>query len=404
MKLKNIIKYINKGIFWEKVNSYLLETLGIKLFDLISWIFPVNQKKIVFINFNGGGYGDNPKYIAQYIIEHDGDFELVWLIGTAELTKTGNFPKKIRFVKIYSYRALYELSTAGTWINNVRSSFFPTKKKKQIYIQTWHGGLWPLKKMEKDNVFLNKSYIKKAKKDSDLTDYIISGCKERTELFKRAFWFDHVTVLEIGIPRCDILLMPEPESTNLNIIEKYKFPEDTLVVLYAPTFRPETDDLFCYELDFGKIREAFLQYFRRDKVALLLRMHPNVTHLFDNIKLPDFVRNVSSLPDMQELLLVADVLITDYSDTSLEFMLMKKPVFLFALDYDDYINKVGFYHNFDELPFPLAKSNKELIENIKMFDLGNYKKRISLFMKEKYFFIDGNASKRVYELIKNTKT
>jgi len=306
-------------------------------------------------------------------------------------------------VEYFSFAALYELATAGTWIDNHRKDFYPAKKKAQVYIQTWHGGLTPIKKMEKDAIdTLNRDYIKLAKKDSEIADYMLSGCRERTALIKRAFWYNHA-ILEIGEPRADILLSGDTGLKN-TIAHKYGLVDDGRLILYAPTFRQsnfvDKNDVACYALDYEKTAGSFVDYFHGEKVTILLRMHPNVTALFDGAALPAFVKNVSHVSDMQELLLAADALITDYSDTQFYFALMKKPVFLLALDYDQYLARErGLYHDFAELPFPLAKTNDELRDNIRAFGLPAYQAAVERFMREQGFILTGQASKVVYELV-----
>jgi CDP-glycerol glycerophosphotransferase len=149
-----------------------------------------------------------------------------------------------------------------------------------------------------------------------------------------------------------------------------------------------------------KAIQIFSEYFNTDKVTILLRLHPNVSMLFENQAFPNFVRNASHLPDMQELLFVSNVLITDYSDVQFYFMMMRKPVFLFVPDLELYIaNEQGLYHDLIGLPFPLAKNNDELGKNIRFFDDKKYQDTITNFMQEQGYILDGQSSKVVFELI-----
>jgi CDP-glycerol glycerophosphotransferase len=400
VKISNVIKYLQNGTFLSHAQAFFMLRVGQRIFTIVSILLPVNKKKIVLVNAGGKGYGDNPKYIAQYFLDHGSDFVLVWLVRGLKSFKSDAFPESIRLIEYYSFNALYELATAGVWIDNWRKPFYPLKKRNQLYIQTWHGGLTAIKKIEKEAVGLSKSYIKYAKKDSKIADYMLSGCKERTDLIKRAFWFDH-TVLEIGEPRADILLSQDKSLKNA-ICNKYNIPTDDILVLYAPTFRDANfnNDTSCYSLDFEKIRKSFYAYFHSRNITILMRLHPNVTGFFDSKDFPCFVKNVSHLPDMQELLFVSDVLITDYSDVQFYFTLMKKPVFLFTPDLEDYVtNKKGLYHDFAELPFPIGKTNDELCKSIDSFDLQLYKDKIHTFINEQNYVLDGQASKKIYEII-----
>jgi CDP-glycerol glycerophosphotransferase len=378
----------------------IMLVFGQKIFNTIAFLLPVDKRKIAFINYYGKGYGDNPKYIAQYIINHKNDFNLVWLVRGLKSIEPGNFPESIRLVEYYSFNALFELATAGIWIDNCRKDFYPSKKRSQIYIQTWHGGLTPLKKVEQDAHDLSRYYVRKAKKDSKMADYIVSGCKERTGLIKSSFWYDHA-ILEAMEPRCDIFFTKE-NSLKDTILRKYDLPNDCYLILYAPTFRNANfeNDISCYCLDMEKIIRGFSGYFHTDKVTILFRMHPNVAGLFDANIFPWYIKNVSGLPDMQELLFISDALITDYSDVQFYFALMKKPVFLFTPDLEQYMAaERWFYHDFTELPFPLAKTNDELCDNIRFFDLSKYLENITVFMKKQNYILDRKASDEIYALI-----
>ena len=99
-------------------------------------IFPIKKNKIFIQNFNGKGYGDNPKYIVEEILRRDLDFVLVWAV-MPKLSK--NFPKGIKTVRYKSIRAIYEEATAKIWIDNCRKQLYVRKRKEQYYIQTWHG-------------------------------------------------------------------------------------------------------------------------------------------------------------------------------------------------------------------------------------------------------------------------
>ena len=128
------------------------------------------------------------------------DLDIVWIVKS---DCKYIFPKEIRTVEIGTAKYYRELATAKVWVDNVRKDFHIRKRKRQYYIQTWHG-LVPFKKIEKDTQStLSDNYIKCAKNDSQMADIITSGCRERTTLIRRAFWYDGV-IIEKGSPRSDI--------------------------------------------------------------------------------------------------------------------------------------------------------------------------------------------------------
>ena len=200
--IKKCIEAIKEGQLIYKVHRHLFITRKFyRLYNFISKWQKINEKKIVFVSYYGAGYGDNPKAIANYIIENNLNYELVWLLDTNKNDGL-DMPKEVKKVKYGSIRSLYELSTAKIWVDNCRKQYFPKKKKGQIYIQTWHGSL-ALKKIEADAPSLPIQYVNMAKKDSSVIDVILSGCEFKTNVYKNSFWYSG-EVLNIGTPRADV--------------------------------------------------------------------------------------------------------------------------------------------------------------------------------------------------------
>lgn len=135
---------------------------------------------------------------------------------------------------------------------------------------------------------------------------------------------------------------------------------------------------------------------------MAIRQHPRLAGLMKHRdrEQGDSVIDVTDYPDIQELLAVADVVITDYSSAIFDFMLTEKPGFLLAEDYENYKDMRGLYYPLEETPFPLARSEEELLENIAGFDEDAYKEKVRQFLHRKGTREDGNAAKRVVGLIK----
>lgn len=355
-------------------------------------VFPIQNNKIVITSYFGKGYGDNGKYIVEKLLEKDKGFVVCWLVDSQY---ENTIPPGIKAVRNGSIHALYELATAKVWIDNCRKSVYIKKRKGQFYIQTWHGAIG-VKKCEGDaEQYLTTEYIRNCKHDSEMADVILSGSKWGTELVKRAFWY-HGEVLEIGSPRNDVFF-GDLDSIKKEV-GKYLNTEGYKLILYAPTFR-NNGTLSAYELDFNRILSAVEQKFG-GKYKILLRLHPNVSKLVHKMEIPEEVINVTDYPDMQELLLASDILITDYSSTMFEFMLKKGIVFLIALDYENFIqNEREFYFDLEKLPFPFCKTMEEFILAIKSFDRKEYDCKISNFFQEIGQAEKGIASEIVANLI-----
>lgn len=354
--------------------------------------FPIHKKKIVFQNFGGKGYGDNPKYIAEEMLKQNKPYHLVWLVKDMESV----LPNGIHKVKYGSIRAYYELATAKVWIDNIRNGLRVRKKKKQFYIQTWHGSI-PLKKIEKSaEELLDRNYIKKAKKDGKITDLMLSNSKWCTQLYLNDFWYSG-EVLEKGVPREDMLAR-NPQDFQLKVKDFFGLSQSKKIILYAPTFR-QTRNMDVFTFDYEEAISAFENSFK-DEFVLLIRLHPNDTMLYQHIKESERVINASSYPDMQELLLASDILITDYSSTMFEFSAIQKKVFLFTKDLQQYLQtEREMYFSITELPFPIAKTEEELIHNILTFDESYYNQNVQSFMNLLNYYPLGSASKEVVQYI-----
>jgi CDP-glycerol glycerophosphotransferase len=355
-------------------------------------LFPINNNKIVFCNFAGKGFGDNPKYIAKEMIDQNMNYDMVWLING---TNDASIPNQIRVVNSNSLRAVFELVTAKVWIDNNRKSFAARKRKNQYYIQTWHGNVM-IKKIEKDvEDKLPISYLMCAKNDSKMIDLCISNSKYCTDFYKSSFWYDG-TIMECGCPRNDILLNHSQQEKD-EILKALGLTGNINIALFAPTFRiAHIVDMYFMQYDqlLNELKGKF-----GGEWVILVRMHPSMADKSDIISYNDQVRNASSYDDMQELMIISDILITDYSSTMFEFSLLQRPVFLYALDVEDYIKNRGFYFNFYGLPFPIAKNMQELRENIKYFDYNTYINRVDTFMDNIGLVEDGTASQKIVNRI-----
>lgn len=375
-----------------------------KYYREICETLPVQKDKIVFENFNGNSYGCNPKYIAEEIIRRNLPYDLVWLVRSVTKEKEKNvFPEQIRLVGYGSKQALKELASAKIWIDNQRKNYFLKKglrkKEGQYYIQTWHGSLG-IKKLDADvDAFvgeLKQEWVNRSKLDSSMMDYLLTDSEFENKIFRRALWFNN-EIKEFGHPRNDIFFK---DSTKIKqkVRDFYNIPEDKKILLYVPSFR-DSGNIDCYDLEYEKILKAMEDRFGGDWICLA-RLHPR-TKKYDKelIMESDKLIDACFYPDIQELLVSSDVAITDYSSCIFDFMLSRKPAFVFATDIKDFNNDRGFYYPLEATPFPIAVNNKELVENVLKFDDEKYQKDITNFLEDKGCMEDGHASERVVDLI-----
>lgn len=375
-----------------------------KYYREICETLPVQKDKIVFENFNGNSYGCNPKYIAEEIIRRNLPYDLVWLVRSVTKEKEKNvFPEQIRLVGYGSKQALKELASAKIWIDNQRKNYFLKKglrkKEGQYYIQTWHGSLG-IKKLDADvDAFvgeLKQEWVNRSKLDSSMMDYLLTDSEFENKIFRRALWFNN-EIKEFGHPRNDIFFK-DSIKTKQKVRDFYNIPEDKKILLYVPSFR-DSGNIDCYDLEYEKVLKAMEDRFGGDWICLA-RLHPR-TKKYDKelIMESDKLIDACFYPDIQELLVSSDVAITDYSSCIFDFMLSRKPAFVFATDIKDFNNDRGFYYPLEATPFPIAVNNKELVENVLKFDDEKYQKDITNFLEDKGCMEDGHASERVVDLI-----
>ncbi len=368
-----------------------MKNLIIKLFYFLFRILPIKRTNILFIGYYGSQYGCSPKYLSQYFSKNDKNIKITWAFTQPQKYNIEN----IIPIRYYSLRYFYELATSKVIITNYRLPEYFKKRNNQLYIQTWHSSL-RLKMIENDAVnTLPESYVKMAKYDSSQIDLLLSGCKFSSEIFKRAFWYNG-EIFECGTPRCDILF-DQNENNIKTIKNKIGLKSDDKILLYAPTFR-KGNNLSAYDIDFKRVLNELNQ---QSNWKVLIRLHPHLQeYSADLVKNNDSIIDVTKHDDIQELLLISDLLISDYSSIVFDFAITKKPCILYASDLDEYLKKDrNLYFNINDLPFPICRNNNELIETIKSFDLEKYIKDLNLFDLKIGSFEDGNASKRVYEKV-----
>ncbi len=382
----------NKVTYMFIYYCYLIYEKGISLFFQFMKIIPINDKKIVFTSAKGKRYGDNPMYISDELLKRKKNYKLVWLLNK---NVKEDVPKGIIRVDYTLKNVIYELVTSKVWVDsNMKYSGF-LKRKKQLYIQTWHGS-YGLKKIAGDLGDklspIDKRIIEYNVKRMDL---MVSNSKRTSEIYRNAFWYSG-EVLEYGSPRNDIFF--ENPKYIRRKVDSLLGINGKRIVLYAPTYRNNyrIDDL---KLDYTRLLNALSDKFEGEWVVLI-RLHPNNMIDADGfIRYTDKIINATNYSVMQELLLVSDVLITDYSSCMFDFITTGKKCFLYASDLERYDRERGCYFSLNELPFPLAQNNDELVENIQTFDQSKYEAKIKRLFETVGLNETGHASEKVADYI-----
>lgn len=375
-------------------DSYLLEHV---FCYLLHRFCKVKKNKIVFGNIANMQYSCNPKYLAEELLKRDiSNFDLVWLVS--KTTNIELVPPEFRIVKYNSLQALYELSVARAVILNSHI-FLPFKKgfiknKDSIFFQTFHGSMG-IKKLDADTTTYDTiGWSQWQIQSQKAVDYLFTDSDFEINVFKSAFR-GFGKIYKLGKAR-DIVFYKERKPFIDKVKEFYDIPQENNILLYAPTWRSDKR-CNCYNLDIKLLKRVLKRRFGGEW-SILIKSHVNMKKkIFAALYDPEEVINATAYPDMQELLVAADVLISDYSSCLPEFVISGKPSFLYTADLGKYEN--GFYYNLSVLPSPLAVDNGELANNILNFDYDLYQVDAERFLLQMGYEDDGHSCRRIIDFI-----
>lgn len=380
-----------------KTKSYLYWHVYVHIVQCCVWLFhylPISRHKIVLMHDSGEAYGDSPKYIAEELMRRAQGYRLIWLAKDA----TVQAPPPILTVCFNRISAAYHLATAQIIVTTQKSRCLLRKKSSQFFIYVPHGQIGAKYVERQAGNNLSKAYQEGSKWHSDQCDLFLSSSRLFTEEMHTWYWYDG-EIWESGLPRNDIFFNHTTGDVS-RIKQQVNLPEDVKIAFYAPTFRDNGDDS-PYAIDTQRLLQT-LEKKTGNKWILLIRMHPNfIWYKVPAFEYSEMVRNVTNYPDMQELLLISDLLITDYSSTMFDFHLMHRPIFLFTQDIEDYQRMRGLKDWFFKVPFPFCHSNDELCQAILDFDAISYDQKCHEFDKLYGSIEDGHSTKRVVDRLEH---
>lgn len=385
-KVKAVYLAINFGGLFAQVVTRII-------FRGIAFFIPVKRNRILFRSYEGRGYTCSPKYISEYM-KNDDTYEIVWSFNNPEpydeLRRQGIITVKQGSLQ-YFY---YYLSSKVIVFNDLLEAFLPTTEN-QVYINTWHGG----GAYKKWGMLLDWNWMGRIRYHmTHKFNYFLSSCKLYTYYAAQAFDVQEKQFIDSGLPRNDILLADSTimDIKRLDILSKIKLESNYNYVLYAPTYR-EFQGSSTYDIDFSELKQNLEDKFGGEW-KILYRGH---YYLENDNDIPDYVINVSSHDDMQEVLLVADVLITDYSSSVWDFGLLERPCFLYTPDKVAYESVTNYCIPLEEWPYPFALTNEALGQLIKEYDKDKNVKRLHAHQERLGIFEKGQACPTIADFIAN---
>lgn len=352
------------------------------------------NNKVLFSSYNGRSYSDNPREVSERVHELDPGIQIEWILSETALLE--DVPEYVHVVKKEDKEEYFKaIATSKVWVNNAEFPAFP-KAEKQKFVQLWHGDR-AFKKIMYDSLFVIKEYQESIKGFCDLA---AAGSDYGVNQFRSAMRYEG-EILLCGTPRDDVLIHPDKKRIAA-ARERLGLEPETKVLLYAPTLRMHDTQgkkgQQIQDLDLLQTLEELEKKYPA-KWVCLLRAHPGIqtlTGFEENIK----IKEVSSYPDMTDLLLITDVLITDYSSCAGDFALCNKPVLLYQSDRSDYLEHYReLYFNMNDSPYYVAESQEELNQIIALLNEEDVKENCKKILDFYHTFESGNAGLKVAERI-----
>ncbi|HEX6470480.1 MAG TPA: CDP-glycerol:glycerophosphate glycerophosphotransferase [Streptosporangiaceae bacterium] len=357
---------------------------------------------VLYSCFNGRQYSCNPRAIHEEMVRQGIDLPQLWVVGDAQV----DLPDTVTPIRLNGQEWHDAMAASRYIVTNHRIGDWFQRHPEQVVLQTWHGT--PLKKIGRDVKEVHFAYapgmkqaLQGAANYPKLPEwsYLISPNPFSTEIMRRAFAFKG-EILETGYPRNDVLYSADAKLIAASVRARIGIPAGKRVVLYAPTWR---DDQFYgrgrykfeMPIDLDRARAAL-----GDDHVLLVRLHSNIVDGVPNAG-DGFVYDVSLYPEIAELYLISDVLVTDYSSAMFDYANTRRPMLFFTYDLADYRDRLrGFYFDFEkEAPGPLLETSDALIDALRSADsaVAPYTAAYDAFAERFCSLEDGKASARVID-------
>lgn len=329
----------------------------------------------------------NLKYLLEYVLQND---------PTVNVKIVSN-NKRIEDSKYQSF-ITSKLSLKGLW-TLLRANFIitdagtPYNYGRFSVIQLWHGTGY------KNILALSGKYsLKENKKRLKNISFIPATSQADKERKKKSFLTEKVYIT--GSPRNDVFF--ERDKNLFFIKEKLCIPKEKKIICYAPTFRDQSD----FNPFSDKFYEKAERWLEENETFFLIKKHPSDVKFNPPKNFPNIVDISKVELDVQSILMISDILISDYSGISSDFLLLDRPIIFYTYDFETYLrNDRDFYFDLKSiLPGPFANNENELLEllkDISWFENYKYQKEYKDYQKMFHKYIDGNSCKRVYEKMIN---
>lgn len=364
---------------------YLIYAFMFYFYSLIS----LNKNKTTFIMTHDESINGNIMCMYRKIKEEQPN-HICKFITKSQFKKDTNLSKFLDAIKFIVVTPYYLATSNTIFLDNVFLPMAYIKFKSQVkVVQLWHG----CNTLKKFGQLSNTGSLKELEKRANSTyTHVIVSSKKMINLHKEVFGVDERVIYPLGLPRLDVFFSNDKIQKQKEIFySQYVWLKDKKIILYAPTFRDNKINEFDNNMNLDEVVNNL-----PEEYIIVNKFHPFVAEKYGKIE-SDRIIDMSDYQDLTRLLLVANILISDYSSIVFEYALLNRPIIFYAYDKEEYEEKIrGFYYEYNNYVKKIARDKKQLLEAIIEIDDKN------LFRVENVDWIeyeDSNSSERIYNLV-----
>ncbi len=374
------------------------------ILSVLSYVIPKNKKMIVLGSRYGKDFSGNPKYFFLYLLQRKNNKyeEIFWITKNKKILVELE-EKQLPILYIYSWKGFKAILRSQYLVISFSPadvSYGPLLFGNFNFIQTYHGA--PTKG---SNVIVEKSlknslivYLSLRRKKSYKV-FLTASKRSKKKYQKRGF----VNIEILGYPQNDILFdvrsLYEDYKTKLDL-GKYK-----KIILYAPTFRDRITKKIPFSNQFLKI---FNDYLSENDSVFLVKQHPREKSKLYYDSYSNIINISDNVDDIQDILPLTDLLITDYSSVVTNFALLERPIIFYPYDIEEYSQMRNMKQDYyKDMPVPFVYNEEELLLEISSdkihLNKTDYKQRFQKFQYDFNQFTDDKSSERLYKFLINLK-
>jgi len=372
-----------------------LNIILLRIHIILSYIIPKKRNYYVFLPLHDKKkLSGNIKALLFYIVQNEKNINCAVVVSNTGIIRSLN---KLNVKSAVSFFDIYWDLLRAEHIITDSVEFWYLEKGYFSIIQLWHGTGFKNIALLDENV--NEVLRPKLKNIYGQYSLIVANSIDDKKRKEKSFGSKNVIIT--GTPRNDLFFKG---NVFTRIKAKYSLGSYAKIITYMPTFR----DFKTYSPFTSFFWEQLQQYLVMNNYLFVIKKHPLDKYLEVPINFLNIKDITNQTADVQEILVITDLLITDYSGVVSDFVMTGRPVLIYAYDYEEYLKTCrSFYYDLEEiLPKPFIKNENTLLEKIvddTWFAKQEAVESYNNFRSRFHQYLDGNSSRRVVSEIMKLK-